>query len=88
MPPCLLSWITERMRLKASRCRTLSFDWLQGMAISGEKLPLNLSSRWRLKRFGYTKKEDTRLRGRLIEILEDKIPGIAYLLNPEARTPL
>ena len=30
----------------------------------------------------------TRLRRRLIETLEDKIPEIAYLLDPEAGAPL
>ncbi|MBK5551878.1 hypothetical protein JFU49_16580 [Pseudomonas sp. TH03] len=34
------------------------------------------------------KKEDTRLRRRLIETLEDQIPEIAYLLDPEAGAPL
>lgn len=34
------------------------------------------------------KKEDARLRRRLIEALEDKIPEIAYLLDPNAGPPL
>ncbi|WP_104698711.1 hypothetical protein [Pseudomonas syringae group genomosp. 3] len=34
------------------------------------------------------KKEDTRLRRRLIETLESEIPEIAYLLDPEAGAPL
>lgn len=34
------------------------------------------------------KKEDARLRRRLIEALEDKIPEIAYLLDPDAGPPL
>lgn len=34
------------------------------------------------------KKEDTRLRNRLIETLKDKIPEITYLLDPDAGSPL
>lgn len=34
------------------------------------------------------KKEDTRLRTRLIETLKDKVPEITYLLDPDAGSPL
>ncbi|MNG10285.1 hypothetical protein D3C84_937440 [compost metagenome] len=34
------------------------------------------------------KTEDTRLRQRLIKVLEDKIPEIVHLLDPDAGSPL